>query len=100
MDGVFNKASEFLKNDKSGLGDAINNAGGGGAEGERREDYLDKGIDIVQERFLNEGKQDNETAIDQQKDNFIADQIRDRYKTATGSDFPIKDGMGAQDKQN
>lgn len=37
MEGMINSANEFLKNDKSGLGDAINNAGGGGEAGERKE---------------------------------------------------------------
>jgi hypothetical protein len=37
MEGMINQANSFLKNDKSGLGDAINNAGGGGEAGERKE---------------------------------------------------------------
>jgi hypothetical protein len=80
-----------FQNDKSGIGSAINNAGGGGAEGEKKEDYLDKGIDMFQERVLNQGAQDNETATEQAKDNLIADQIRSQWKERTGSDFPIQD---------
>lgn len=83
----------FQKNDKSGVGEAINNAGGGGAEGEKKEDYLDKGIDMFQERVLNQGEQNNETATEQAKDNLIADQIRSQWKDRTGSDFPIKDNQ-------
>lgn len=45
---------------------------------------------MVQER-MGQGPQDNETATEQTKDNLIADQIRSQYKSATGSDFPIKD---------
>lgn len=32
----------LLQNDKSGVGEQINKMGGGGAEGEKKEDYLDK----------------------------------------------------------
>jgi ERCC4-related helicase len=49
------------------------------------------GIDFVQEKFMGQGKQDNESAIEQAKDGQIADFIRGQYKSATGSDFPIKD---------
>jgi ERCC4-related helicase len=49
------------------------------------------GIDFVQERFMGQGKQDNESAIEQAKDGQIADFIRGQYKGATGSDFPIGD---------
>lgn len=49
------------------------------------------GIDFVQERFMGQGKQDNESAIEQAKDEQISDFIRGQYKGATGSDMPIKD---------
>lgn len=49
------------------------------------------GIDFVQEKFLGQGKQDNESAIEQAKDEQISDYIRGQYKGATGSDFPIPD---------
>jgi hypothetical protein len=49
------------------------------------------GIDFVQEKFMGQGKQDNESAIEQAKDGQIANFIRGQYKSATGSDFPIKD---------
>ncbi|PWN47032.1 hypothetical protein IE53DRAFT_298448, partial [Violaceomyces palustris] len=62
----------------------LNNALGGGQKGEANEDYLDKGIDFFQEKVLKEGPQDNETAIEQQKDNVIAQQIREKYKNFTG----------------
>ena len=45
----------------------------------------------MQEKFLGQGKQDNESAIEQAKDGQIADFVRSQYKSATGSDFPIKD---------
>jgi len=38
---------------------------------------------------LKSGPQDNESAAEQAKDRFIAQQIRDQYKSATGKDFPI-----------
>ena len=48
------------------------------------------GIDFVQEK-MGGGKQDNESAFEQAKDEQISDFIRDKYKSATGSDMPIKD---------
>jgi len=47
------------------------------------------GIDWVQEKFLKEGSQTNESATEQAKDKLIASSIRDGYKKATGKDFPI-----------
>ena len=40
---------------------------------------------------MGQGKQDNESAIEQAKDEQISDFIRGQYKTTTGSDVPIKD---------
>jgi len=74
-----------------GLGDKFNSAAGGGRESEKNEDYLDKGIDMAQERFLGQGKQDNESAIEQAKDERISDFIRGQYKSTTGKEMPIKD---------
>lgn len=71
------------------IGDSLNSMAGGGKQGEANEDYLDKGIDLVQQHALGQGPQDNETAIEQAKDKAIAGVIRDKYKTATGSEFPI-----------
>ncbi|KAF3919684.1 hypothetical protein ABW20_dc0105903 [Dactylellina cionopaga] len=78
--GLFDQAQGFL-----------NNAAGGGAKGEKKEDGLDKGIDYVQEKFLGQGAQNNESAVEQAKDEQISDFIRNQYKKTTGSDFPIKD---------
>ncbi|WPH03613.1 Hypothetical protein R9X50_00649600 [Acrodontium crateriforme] len=82
----------------SGLTDKLNGAVGGGRESEKNEDYLDKGIDFVQEKFLGQGPQDNETAVEQAKDEQISDFIRAKYKATTGSDFPIKDKPTAMDR--
>jgi hypothetical protein len=49
------------------------------------------GIDYVQENFMGQGKQDNESAVEQAKDEQISDYIRKQYKSTTGSDIPIKD---------
>lgn len=49
------------------------------------------GVDFVQEKFMGQGDQSNESAAEQQKDEVISDMIRDKYKGVTGSDFPIKD---------
>ncbi|KAK2806721.1 hypothetical protein FQN50_005715 [Emmonsiellopsis sp. PD_5] len=74
-----------------GLGDKLNAAAGGGRESEKKEDMLDKGIDYVQEHVLHQGKQDNESAFEQAKDEKIADFIRGQYKSQTGKEFPVKD---------
>ncbi|KAJ4370638.1 hypothetical protein N0V83_005159 [Neocucurbitaria cava] len=90
--------NEQVANDKSsgggflgGIGDKLNSAAGGGRESEKNEDYLDKGVDFVQEKFMGQGAQDNESAVEQAKDEQISDMIRSQYKSATGSDIPIKD---------
>ncbi|KAK5564752.1 hypothetical protein LTR43_009734 [Exophiala xenobiotica] len=61
-----------------GLGDKFNSAAGGGRESEKNEDYLDKGVDFVQEKFLGQGPQDNESAVEQAKDEQISDFIRNK----------------------
>jgi len=81
-----------------GIGDKINSAAGGGKESEKNEDYLDKGIDLVQERVLGQGPQDNESAVEQAKDEQISDYVRGQYKSMTGSDVPIKDKPTTFDK--
>lgn len=52
---------------------------------------LFSGVDFVQERFLGQGPQDNESAVEQAKDEKISDFIRGQYKSSTGKDIPIKD---------
>jgi hypothetical protein len=54
-------------------------------------DGLDKGVDFVQERFMGQGAQTNESAFEQAKDEQISDAIRRGYKSTTGKDFPIGD---------
>ena len=49
------------------------------------------GVDAVQQYGLGQGKQDNESAVEQAKDEQISDFIRDKYKSTTGDDFPVKD---------
>ena len=49
------------------------------------------GVDFVQEKFMGGGAQDNESAVEQAKDEQISDFIRSKYKSTTGSDIPIKD---------
>ncbi|KAL2044685.1 hypothetical protein N7G274_002459 [Stereocaulon virgatum] len=74
-----------------GIGDKLNSAAGGGRESEKNEDYLDKGIDAIQQYGLGQGDQSNESAVEQAKDEQISDFIRGKYKDMTGSDMPIKD---------
>jgi len=74
-----------------GLGDKLNSAAGGGKESEKNEDYLDKGVDFVQQKFMGAGDQSNESAVEQAKDEQISDFIRSKYKESTGKDFPVAD---------
>ncbi|KAG9237512.1 hypothetical protein BJ875DRAFT_481259 [Amylocarpus encephaloides] len=75
----------------SGIGNKINEAAGGGKESEKNEDYLDKGIDAFQQHVLGQGPQDNESAVEQAKDEQISDFIRGKFKDSTGKDIPIED---------
>ncbi|KAL8756787.1 MAG: hypothetical protein Q9199_002711 [Rusavskia elegans] len=74
-----------------GFMDKINSMAGGGKESEAKEDYLDKGVDMFQEKVMGAGPQDNESAIEQAKDEQMSDFIRGKYKSQVGTDFPIKD---------
>ena len=49
------------------------------------------GIDMVQQYGLGGGAQNNESAVEQAKDEQISDFIRGQYKSNVGSDMPIKD---------
>jgi len=95
--GLLGKISGVLDGHKTepakpqGLGDKINHMLGGGAAGEQKEDYLDKAVDLFQEHVLHEGKQNNESAIEQAKDKAIANTIRQQYKNVTGKEFFIKE---------
>ncbi|KAL8961316.1 MAG: hypothetical protein Q9193_002117 [Seirophora villosa] len=96
MGGGENKPAEGQATEQSSSGgggfmDKLNSAAGGGKESEAKEDYLDKGIDLVQEKFMGAGPQDNESAIEQAKDEQMSDFIRGKYKSTTGNDFPIAD---------
>ncbi|KAH9476942.1 hypothetical protein JR316_0010858 [Psilocybe cubensis] len=89
--GGQSKETQSTAGSGGGLMDKASGALGGGQAGEKNEDLLDKGVDLVQERVLGAGPQDNESPIEQAKDEQISDAIRRGYKGATGSDFPIKD---------
>ncbi|TFK44115.1 hypothetical protein BDQ12DRAFT_730222 [Crucibulum laeve] len=73
-----------------GLIGKVNSTFGGGQQGEQNEDMLDKGVDMVQER-MGGGPQNNESAVEQAKDEKISDGIRSGYKSVTGSNIPIAD---------
>ncbi|KAI4272768.1 MAG: hypothetical protein L6R35_006459 [Caloplaca aegaea] len=95
MGGGENKPAEGQATEQSSSGggfmDKLNSAAGGGKESEAKEDYLDKGIDMVQEKFMGGGPQDNESAIEQAKDEQMSDFIRGKYKSSTGNEFPVAD---------
>jgi hypothetical protein len=46
---------------------------------------------MFQEKVLHQGAQNNESAIEQAKDEHISDAIRSGYHSVTGKDVPIKD---------
>lgn len=49
------------------------------------------GVDWVQENVLHQGPQNNESAVEQAKDEQISDFIRRGYKGGTGKEFPVAD---------
>ncbi|KAH6697245.1 hypothetical protein F5X68DRAFT_257473 [Plectosphaerella plurivora] len=73
-----------------GLMDKVNSMAGGGQQGEKNEDFLDKTVDFVQEK-MGAGDQSNESAAEQAKDEQISDFIRGKYKDTTGGEFPVAD---------
>ncbi|CUS09398.1 unnamed protein product [Tuber aestivum] len=74
-----------------GFVDRLHGMVGGGPESEKKEDGLDKAIDYVQENFLGQGPQNNESALEQAKDGQIAGFVRSQYKGVTGKEFPGAD---------
>ncbi|TFK21653.1 hypothetical protein FA15DRAFT_707058 [Coprinopsis marcescibilis] len=86
-----NKTSGQQEQGSGGLMGKINESMGGGQKGEQKEDYLDKGVDFVQERFMGQGQQNNESAMEQAKDEQISDAIRRGFKSTSGRDFPVGD---------
>merc|ERR1712070_515719 len=63
------------ENNESGGGfmDKINTMAGGGKASEKDEDALDKGIDAFQQYGMGQGPQNNESAVEQAKDEAISD---------------------------
>jgi len=61
--------------------------GGGGQAGELSEDKLDKAVDLFQQHILKQGDQSDESAIEQLKDEQIANAIKRSFKGATGSEL-------------
>jgi hypothetical protein len=112
-------SNSINENPSGGFMGKMNNMAGGGASGEKDEDMLDKcqfffflslplldleslfscdmlmcgvlAVDFIQEKFMGQGDQSNESAAEQAKDEAMSDFIRDKYQDTTGSDFPIKD---------
>ncbi|KAK0723304.1 hypothetical protein B0T26DRAFT_827716 [Lasiosphaeria miniovina] len=68
---------------------ATSSSGKGASE--KNEDYLDKGVDLVQEKVFKQGQQKNETDGEQAKDEKISDGIRTGYRKIMGKDIPIQD---------
>merc|ERR1711939_283648 len=71
--------------------DFVNKFAGGGKQGEKNEDGLDKAVDFVQEKVMGQGDQSNESAAEQAKDEAVSDFIRGKYKDTTGNEFFVQD---------
>ena len=99
-------------NSGGGMMDKLHGMVGGGTQSEKNEDGLDKGapplplstnvlahvltrgitgVDWVQENVFKQGSQNNESALEQAKDEKISDMIRGGYKSGTGKEFPVAD---------
>lgn len=84
MDQVQNFLKSKDGQDNNPLGGMLNNALGGGKQGEEKEDQLDKAVDMFQERVLKQGPQDNEVRL-RRTDLFTAlDEITDILVHLTG----------------
>lgn len=106
-----NPQSSTTNNSGGGVMDKLHGMVGGGTQSEKNEDALDKGahppylpsthrsltslssigVDWVQENVFKQGPQNNESAVEQAKDEQISDMIRGQYKKGTGKDFPVAD---------
>jgi hypothetical protein len=91
LGGKEDTSQEHTQKSSGGFMDSVNSALGGGRNSEKNEDFLDKAVDFVQEKFLGQGPQDNESALEQAKDEQISDFLRAKIKSATGRDLPFED---------
>ncbi|KAG8685277.1 hypothetical protein FRC09_014853 [Ceratobasidium sp. 395] len=87
----FGTPKEEVKEEGLSLSGKLNELAGGGKKSEANEDKLDKLVDLYQEHVLKQGPQNNESALEQAKDEQISDMIRSGFKMATGKDVPVKD---------
>jgi len=85
------KEKKKRENQRGWFSEKMNEMAGGGKKAELDEDGLDKAIDFFQHHMLKKGDQDDESAIEQMKDEQIAAGIKLAYKNATGHDFPSRD---------
>merc|ERR1712000_558018 len=60
-----NNKKDENKSGGGGIMDSVNNFAGGGKQGEKNEDGLDKAVDFVQEKVMGQGDQSNESAAEQ-----------------------------------
>ncbi|KAF9460992.1 hypothetical protein BDZ94DRAFT_1264640 [Collybia nuda] len=90
-EGNQKKDQEGHSAEGGGIMGKLNSALGGGQSGEKKEDALDKAVDLFQEHVLKAGPQNNESALEQAKDEQISDAIRSGFKSVTGRDFPVAD---------
>jgi len=72
---------------KNWFASKVNEMAGGGQAGELDEDKLDKAVDLFQQYILKQGDQSDESAIEQLKDEQIANAIRHSFKSVTGSEL-------------
>ncbi|KAF8594801.1 hypothetical protein BDV93DRAFT_501730 [Ceratobasidium sp. AG-I] len=90
-DQFFGAPKEEVKEEGFSLSGKLNELAGGGHKSEAKEDKLDKLVDLYQEHVMKAGPQNNESAVEQAKDEQISDAIRRGFKMATGRDIPVSD---------
>jgi len=73
---------------KNWFSNKVNEMAGGGQAGELNEGKLDKAVDLFQQHILKQGDQSDESAIEQLKDDQIANAIRMSFKSVTGKELP------------
>jgi len=86
--GNHGKKQKEKEAQKSWFASKVREMAGGGQAGELDEDKLDKAVDLFQQRILKEGDQSDESAIEQLKDEQIANAIRHSFKSVTGHELP------------
>ncbi|RXW22227.1 hypothetical protein EST38_g3644 [Candolleomyces aberdarensis] len=87
MDFLKKAALDQVMGGKDKKSDKTNTTAQGSSSSGKKEDSLDKGIDLFQEHVLKQGSQKNESAAQQATDDKIKSGIKSLFKMATGKDM-------------